>query len=233
MKKNFKIYALIWAILLAVFNVVCFATPIAAVGMNKSSGAFWVGYIFITLAFLGNLACAYFAFKAENLKKLFYNLPLITLSYTGLLLMLVVGTLSMVIPNLPIWVGSIVCLLILAFNAIAVIKAGWASDIVSAVDEKVKTQTQFIKLLTVDAEGLVNRSKSDAVKNECKKVYDAIRYSDPMSNEALSSIESDVTTKMSEFGNAVRADDVEQAKTIAEEIVILAKDRNAKCKALK
>lgn len=64
-------------------------------------------------------------------------------------------------------------------------------------------------------------------------VYDAIRYSDPMSNEALSSIESDVTTKMSEFGNAVRADDVEQAKTIAEEIVILAKDRNAKCKALK
>ena len=233
MNKNFRNYALIWVMLLAVFNVVCFVTPNEVAGMTKFGGAFWAGYIFINLAFIGNIAAAYFAFKAENLRKLFYNLPLITISYTGLILILIVGSLSMAIPDSPIWVGIIVCLLILAFNAIAIIEAGWAGALVSEVDEKIKTQTQFIKRLTVDAEGLVDRAKIHEVKNDCKKVYDAIRYSDPISNEALSVIEAKLTVKMDEFGNAVRAENGEQVKAIAEELVLLIKKRNASCKALK
>ena len=123
MNKNFKLYIICWAILLALFNVICFVTPNEAAGLNKFGGAFWIGYIFITAAFIGQLVCAYIAFKAENLKKLFYNLPLITLSYTGLILTLIFGGLAMAIPNLPVWVGAVTCLLILGFNAIAIIKA--------------------------------------------------------------------------------------------------------------
>lgn len=231
MKKDFKIYAICWAILFTVFNVVCFVIPSEVAGMSKFGGAFWAGYIFITLAFIGQLICAYFAFKAENLKKLFYKLPLITISYTGLILTIVFGALFMAIPNLPNWIGIIVCLLILAFNAIAVIMASWAGDLVDSIDEKVKTQTQFIKLLTVDAQGLINRAKSAMVKNECKKVYDAIRYSDPMSSEALSVIEAKITVKMDEFTNAISEDDSERSKEIADELVLLVKERNNKCKA--
>ena len=39
-----------------------------------------------------------------------------------------------------------------AFSAISVIKATVAVDVVSEIDEKIKEQTQFIKLLTADAE---------------------------------------------------------------------------------
>lgn len=233
MKKNFKFYAVIWAIVLAVFNVICFIIPTEGEGVEKYSDTFWVGYAFITVAFIGNLVCAFIAFRAENLKKMFYNVPLITVSYTGLVLMLIFGGLCMAIKDLPTWVGIIVCLLILAFNAIAVIRAGWAGDAVSDIDEKIKEQTRFIKLLIVDAQGLVNRAKSEAVKAECKKVYDIVRYSDPITDEALSVIEAKMTVKMDEFGNAVSADNAEQAKDIADELVILAKDRNEKCKALK
>lgn len=234
MKKNFKYYALIWIILLAAFNAVIFLVrPIIPGYVINYDARFWIAWAFILAAFVGNLACAYFASKAENLKKMFYHLPLITVSRSALIAMLVAGCVLMLIPNCPAWISAIVCILLLAFNAIAVMKAGWAADAVGKIDEKVKTQTAFIKNLTVDAEGLLARAKSDAVRAECKKVYEAVRYSDPMSSEALSVIEAKITAKMDELTAAVAADDGVKTKEIADELIVQIGDRNRKCKALK
>lgn len=234
MKKNFKFYALIWAILLAVWCAVVFLVrPIIPGYVINYDARFWIAFVFIVAAFIGNLACAYFAFKAENLKKMFLNLPLITVSWSALIVMLVAGSALMLIPNSPAWFAAIVCIVVLAFNAIAVIKAVWAADTVNKVDEKVKAQTSYIKNLTVDTESILARAKSEPVKAECKKVYEAVRYSDPMSNEALSVIEAEITVKVDELASAVGADDAEKTKEIADEIVILVGDRNKKCKALK
>jgi len=234
MKKNFKFYALIWAILLAVWCAVVFLVrPIIPGYVINYDARFWIAFVFIVAAFIGNLACAYFAFKAENLKKMFLNLPLITVSWSALIAMLVVGSALMLIPNCPALIAAIVCIVVLAFNAIAVIKAVWAADTVNRVDEKVKAQTSYIKNLTVDAEGILARAKSEPVKAECKKVYEAVRYSDPMSNDALSVIEAKITVKMEELATAVGTDDAMKVKEIADELVILAGDRNKKCKLLK
>lgn len=233
MKKNFKLYVICWAILLAVFNAICFVTPSQVAGLSKFGGAFWSGYVFITLAFIGQLVCAYIAFKADNLKKLFYSLPLITISYSGLILTVVVGAACMAIPNLPNWVGIIVCLLILAFNAIAVVKATAAAEFVSAVDDKVKAQTQFIKMAAVDAQNITNRAQSAAAKAECKKVYEALRYSDPMSTPALEAEEAKISAALDELTAAVSAGDDEKVTAAANELILLVKERNNKCKALK
>lgn len=234
MKKNFKFYALIWGILFAAFNAVVFLVrPIITGYVINYDARFWIAWAFILDAFIGNLVCAYFAFKAENLKKMFYNLPLITVSWSALITMLIVGSGLMLIPNCSAWIAAIVCIVVLAFNAIAVIKAVWAADTVNKVDEKVKAQTSYIKNLTVDTEGILARAKSEPLKAECKKVYEAVRYSDPMSNEALSVIEAKITVKVDEFSSAVGADNAKIAKEITDEIVILVGDRNKKCKALK
>ena len=234
MKKNFGFYALIWAILIAAFNAVVFlARPVIPGATVEYDARFWIAWVFIIAAFIGNLICAFFAFKAQNLKKMFHNLPLITVSWSALIIMLVAGCVLMLIPNCPAWIAAIVCILILAFNAIAVVKAVWAADTVEKVDEKVKTQTSFIKNLTIDAESILARAKSDAVKAECKKVYEAVRYSDPMSNEALSVIEAKITVKMDELATAVGADDCIKSKEIADELVTIIGDRNRKCKAIK
>lgn len=234
MKKNFKFYALIWAIVLAVFNLVVFLVrPVIPGYVINYDARFWIAWAFIIAAFIGNLVCAYFAFKSENLKKMFYNLPLITVSWSALIAMLVVGGALMLIPNCPALIAAIVCIVVLAFNVIAVIKAGWAADAVNNIDEKVKAQTSYIKNLTFDAESILARAKSEPVKAECKKVYEAVRYSDPMSNEALSLIEAKITVKMDELSSVVGADDAEKAKEIADEIVVLVGDRNKKCKVLK
>ena len=233
MKKSFKIYSLIWAICLVVFNVITFVTPNEIGGVSKFSGSFWVGYIFITIAFLGQLACAFVAFKAENLKKFFYNIPLLSISYGGLVAMLIVGSIFMAIPVLPEWIAIIVCVIILAFNAIAIIKATAAADIVSGIDEKIKAQTFFIKSLSVDAQSLMTSAKSDELRAEAKKVYEVIRYSDPMANAALSDLDVQIEKQFNAFSDAVKADDAELAKETADTLVEMVERRNQKCKLLK
>lgn len=232
MKKNIKFYIIAWAILLALFNLIAFISPGWA-AFEKYSGSFWTGYIFITLAFVGQLVCSLFAFKEDKKEKFFLSLPLITLSYTGLILTLVFGTLCMLVSFLPYWVAVIICAVILAVYAIAVLKAKAAAEISSATGEKVKARTFFIRSLTVDCENLLAKAKSEQAKTACNKVYDAVRYSDPMSSDELSSVEEKISAKISELSTAVTACDDEKITALADETVLLVKERNNKCKVLK
>lgn len=232
MKKVFKFYSAVWAILLALFNVISFVS-VGWAGIPKYTPSFWIGYVFITLSFIGQIVCAYFALKDGDIKKTFYNISLISTSYTGLILSFIFGGLCMIISPLPYWVGIILCAIVLGFNVIAVVKATAAIDIVSGIDKKMKESTLFIKSLTVDAENLISRAKSENIKVECKKVYEAVRYSDPISNGALTSIESDITIKFSKLSDAVVSEDSAAVVTLADEITILLGDRNKKCKLLK
>lgn len=240
MNKKIKIYAACWAVLLALFNVICFVTPDSASGMNKFGGAFWAGYIFITVAFIGQLACAYVALKAENAQKLFYRLPLITASYSGLVLTMIAGALCMVIPDLPNWAGIIVCAVILAFNVLALIKASAAATAVSAADDKIKAKTYFIKSITAEAEVLLSAAKNKADKDLCEKAYEAIRYSDPTSVCELAVTEQKIAEKFEEFKKAITSDNGanvapagKPAAELCDELLLLIKERNVKCKALK
>ncbi len=232
MKKNFKFYAITWAILLALFNILVFLTPNEAAGMTKFGGAFWSGYAFITLAFIGQLICGYVAFKADTREKLFLNLPLITISYATLVTSIVLGTVCMIIPDLPNWVGIILCAVVLALNAVAVVKAQAAATLVSEVGEKVKTQTAFIKTMTVEAASLVARAKSEEAKAACKKVYEAFRYSDPMSTPALAETDAQIKTVFDSFKTAVLSD-ADTAGNLADECCKLVTERADKCKLYK
>lgn len=232
MKKNFKLYVVAWAVLLALFNVIAFVS-VGWINQEKYTASFWIGYVLITLMFVGQLGCSYMAFKADNAQKLFYNISLIRTSVGGLIVSFVVGGLCMLISPLPYWVGVIICAIVLAVNILSIIKATAAISEVERIDQKIKTQTFFVKSLTIDADTLMASAKSEAVKAACCKVYEAIRYSDPMSKDALSSVESQITVKFAELSEAVKTNDTEKVAEIANELVILISDRNKKCKLLK
>ena len=147
MKKGFNSYIIAWAILLVMFNVIVFAVPAGNAEMTKFGGAFWSGYILIMLTFVGQLFCANLAFRAENKERLFLNLPLITISYSTLIASIVIGSICMAVPDMPNWAGAVVAVLLLGFNAISIVKANAAAEIVQNVGEKVKAKTQFISAL--------------------------------------------------------------------------------------
>jgi hypothetical protein len=145
---------------------------------------------------------------------------------------LVFGVLFMFVPPVGGWVVLILFAAVLILNTLKIFKTLAAAEIIDSVDEKVKMQTLFIKALTADADALVASAKSDAVKAECVKVYEAARYSDPMSNDALSDLETQITLKFDEFSEAVKADDIDAVTATSKEVTVLLKDRNNKCKFL-
>lgn len=232
MKKIFKLYLVIWAALLAAFNIVSFVS-VGWSGHEKYTPSFWFGYALITIAFLGQLGCAYFALRDGQLKKTFYRLSLLAASYAGLILSFVFGGLCMLVPVLPYWLGILLCGVVLAFNVIAVVKAAAAIEIVSGIDDKSESHTVFIRALTADAQGVAALAKSDAVKAECKKVYEAVRYSDPMSSPALEETEMKIAGQFVVFSDAVKSDDIRAAQIAGDALIVLVTERNRKCKLLK
>lgn len=233
MKKTFKIYTICWSILFIIFNLVVFLTPSEIVGISKLSSSFWVSYIFIVLSFVGQFVCTHFVFKQDNLQKFFYNVSLITISYWAVILSTVVSILCMTIPFIPTWLSVVVCLLLLGFSIVSVLKAKATAEIVSEIDNKITEQTSFIKSLTVDAESLIMTAKSDSIKRELKKVYEAVRYADPMSSDTLSDIEAQVALKFDFLLKSVEADDIAEVKEAVGELIVLIKDRDNKCMLLK
>ena len=139
----------------------------------------------------------------------------------------------MLISPLPYWVGIVICAIVLAANTLSILKASVAVAEVERIDNKIKEETSFIKTLTIDADTLMAQAKSDVVKAECRKVYEALRYSDPMSSDALTSFESQISAKFAALSEVVKADDFTSVTEIATEVVILIGDRNKKCKGLK
>ncbi len=109
MKKNFTSYALLWLVLLAAFNAVVFLVQPVIPGYTiQYDVRFWVAWACIVTAFVINLLCAVKAFQAKTGEKLFYRIPLISLSYTGLIIMTAAGSVLMLIPDCPAWIAAVV-----------------------------------------------------------------------------------------------------------------------------
>lgn len=231
MKKTFKFYTIIWTVLLILFFVIVFV-PFSWV-KQKYTSSFWIGCIFVTISFVAQLICSYFALKEENIKKVFYNVSLIMTSYLGLAVSFVCGCLCMLLPFLPYWFAIVLCSIACAFNIIAVTKTCTAISYVSDIDKKVKKNTIFVKKLVIDAEKLITQAQDETLRAECKKVYEALRYSDPVSHDALSFVESEIAIKFSRFSDAVAEEDFAIVTEIGREILALIGERNAKCKLLK
>lgn len=239
MKRQRNTYLLIWALTFIVYNVIIFAVlpdsyTIAGAEYSKFGGAFWVGYIGITVALIGNLAVSMLFFsRSENAAKAFLNFPLLKISWGALITTFIAGTIIMAIQAIPNWVGTIICILILFFYAIAVITATSAADAAEAVEEKVKTRTSTMKKLTADAEALISQAPNDEIRTECKQVYEALRYSDPMSSDELADIETRIAANLLDFTDAVRDRKTEEVKAISKALQQQIQNRAVKCRALK
>ena len=234
MKKMFKFYLVAWAIMFVLFNIAVIALPkeftILGVTYEKFGGVSWVTLIVLELCFLLHLALTAVALRQKRLSGTFYRLPLIRLSYGCVIVTTIVAVLAM-LAFLPSWIPLALALLILAVYAFAILKAVVAAELVESVDEKTRAKTSFIRNLTVDADSLLSRAKSEPVKAACKKVFEALRYSDPVSAYGLVDVEERIKAEFDALTDAVIADDPKAVSASADELLTLIAERNKKSKA--
>lgn len=227
--KSFKVYTVIWALCFAVFSLAAFLIPLP----TRFGGVFWVGYIFITVTFLLQLSCAYFALKSNDIQKTVYSLPAFRASIAGLVAMFVAGGIAMVIPSFPMWLCVLLCFVVLALTLIGVIFTFVFLNTVSGIDKDVKMSSFVMRSLAADAEHIMMSADVPEIKATAKKVYEAIRFSDVMSNSALEQIDTSIQRQLSAFEDAVASKDTELSSALGEELLNLIDKRNKRCRLLK
>lgn len=203
----------------------------------KYDAAFYIGLVTALLGFALATVAVLKLKLDESKEKNFLRLTVLRLSYTISVMSVILAAAYMfVLPRFvttPVWLGGVFSVLVVAFGVIALIKTNTATELVEKVGKEVKEKTFFIKSLTVDADVLVSKAQSEETKTVAKKVYEAVRYSDPMSSDKLTGVETRIENLFFEFKSAVSSNNTAMAKQIGTELLETIEERNKKCKMLK
>lgn len=223
MKKNKAQGYLILAIAFVLVSVVAFVLP------TQKTSVFWIAYAFTVLAFAAQLLIWKVAWNsAETLKSKFLGFPIIRVGYIYLVVQIVafailVGA-AAIVPN---WVAVIVCCLILGASAVCLIATDAGRNEIERVEQKVQSKVSALKMLQIDVEMLAKTEADSEVKSKLTKLAEKIRYSDPMSSDALTELEGAIAGKVKELKTSL------DKRSLIAEIDTLLSERNTKCKALK
>lgn len=225
MKKNKGMAYAVLGIAFALFNVIAFAIP------TVKTSTFWVAYVFTSVAFISQIAIWKFAFKgADTLKSKFLGIPLISVGITYLIVQIIAFVVFVVFVVLPLtasWIAIVVCALILGISAICLIGTETGREEINRVEEKVEKKVFFIKSLQVDIEMLANSETDIDTKAALTRLVEKIRFSDPMSSDALADLEAEIIEKVKELKTA---DNKSEIITVLDSLIT---ERNKKAKILK
>lgn len=233
MKKKQIHYIIVWIALISLFNILCFVTPDEINGIKTFSGAFWPGYVFITIAFLGHLVFSMVCFSENNYGKKVMNIPLTIISYFELAAMVVVGLACMLVPGLPNWLGIIFCYGILVVSVLFLLSAKVVGENVASANQSLNAKVFQMREIINQAGELIAMAKDSDTRALLQSVYEAIRYSDPVSAEETQPEERELIKLLAEMKALIECEKYETIRLKADAVVSLTERRNNKCKSLK
>lgn len=213
-----------FAILLLVFAVL---TIVLLVVPTEKTTSFWISYGFMTFAFVAQVLIWNIGFKKDNsLKKNFLGIPIVHIGVVYLILQSL-ATVLFDFLKVENWVSTVISVLILGLFAVLMISSQIARDEINRVENKVKEKVDFIRLIQCDVELLASSEKNAKTKKALEDLAEKIRFSDPISNEQLVSIEDKIKEKIEKLKCS------KSKMAVIGEIDSLLTERNSKAKILK
>ena len=185
-KDSVKGYALI-GIIFILITVVSLAIP------TSKSAAFWIAYIFTIVALAAQIVLWKRTFGHKELKSKFLGFPIIHIGIVYLVVQIAVLFIFVFAEKLPTWSALVICTAIAAIAAIFMIAADVGRTEIERVEQKIKGKVFYIKNLQVDMEILASAEKDTKTKEQLEQLAEKIRFSDPMSNEQLASLEEKIS----------------------------------------
>ena len=221
MKKNTVRTAVVWLILLAVYHVIVFAVPFT------HNGAFWLSYVFALAAFAVLGAATYLGeIKGEGVKSKFYGFPILRLGAVYFAVQIVLSLIVMAVAVVKIWVALVVYVILLGAAAIGLIAADAMREEIQRQDVKLKKDVSFMRNL----QSKVCQMATQCDAPELKRFAEDIRYSDPVSSDALGDIEQELAAAVEELQAAVVDGDGESVAQLCRKASAVLSERNRLCK---
>lgn len=225
--KNKKI-SVLWTLIsimgLAVYNLCVFLLA------THYTNAFWVSYIFTSIAFAVQLV-AFLIFNKSNANSKFLGLPLFYFVGGYFTVQLVAGIVFMLIPmsaTLPLIIQVIILVVFLS----AILTGAIAKEQFSRTEANINSAAFNIRTLAMNAEQLYLAEENGNKKAELKELYEAIRYSDPMStSEAIRKLDDQIDTAFKKVCSMTDACSESDLKKEIKPILDLITKRNLLCRS--
>ena len=90
-----------------------------------------------------------------------------------------------------------------------------------------------MKSFRADVEVVANLAKDEKLKRDFMALAEDARYSDPVSNPALTQLEEKLADSIAQARVMIEQDNTEEADKLCKSLKSLLMERNQKCKALK
>ncbi len=214
MKFQNKIYCVVNSVAVALFAALSLV-------FSQFDVQFWVCFV-ATVTLLAIQTVVVVVADKNCDKKLFNILSPRGVGYVSSAISVSVATAFCAVRSLPSWVGALVVAL---FGILTVVSA-FLSKQLAVLDS-------FIRQATVDAEVIMSRAATEQLKALSKNVYEALRYSDPVSDVRLQPIEEKIGKLLSQFSIDIDNNDLPAATEHAKTLIRQVEERNIRCKAYK
>lgn len=225
--KNTVGIALIYVILLGVFNLLAFTV------FKERSDVFWLSYSFITVAFVVQIVSMLLAFKTADIETSFLGVPLASFSVFYLCAEIVIGFIFMIFQQANFTLALVIQLILLAAFLVIAIVSLLSRDTLLEINEGIKENVLELKLVLTDVEMLRDSCGDPELKEKLRKLAQTIQYSDPMTHDAVSEIEQRIKSKVFELRAYVENGMTDDASQACRDIEMLCIERNKKLKLVK
>lgn len=222
MDKNWKRGAVCLGVLLALYLLMAFLIPFV------KTAVFWFSFAFTLIAFCVTAYALYTAFlKKPDARSRFYGFPIarIGVLYGGV--QLAAGLLFMALGKwIPAWLAVLVYAALLGAAVIGLVSADAVVETIHTQDRKLKKDVAFMRSLQSKANQMAAQCNLPEVQQFCEN----IRYSDPVSSEALAEIERDLSAAVDDLQTAIVDGDKGVISQLAQKADTLLSERNRVCK---
>lgn len=225
-----KTNGMIGAIYFIVFFVMNFLIFLI---FDEKNGVFWTSYAFMCIAFIVQIVSMFLAVRGLDVEAIFFGIPLATLSLFYFFAAIFTATVFMIFQNAPMKLAVVLQVLILAIYAVVAIIALMSRDVAQDVSDNVRVGVTAIKTMQVDVEMMMSQAKDATLKNSLRKLSETIRYSDPMSNDAVINIEDQIMQALAELRVLCENNMTMDALNTCKSVEMLFMQRNRLLKATK
>ena len=229
MNKNAIRWWVVLGVVLVVYNVLAFALPF------PKTAVFAVSYLFTMIAILAQIYVIRTAFyRGEGVKSKFYGFPIAKLGVIYLAVQLIAGLVFMALGLIvPVWLSLALYVVLLGVAAAGFVAADAARD--EVVRQEVKLEKDVSRMREFQAKGraLVTLNQIPEAARPLEKLAEDLRFSDPVSSEALTEIEDQLAECLAQLQEAVSAQKTEQILSVCREAERILAERNQLCKLSK
>lgn len=215
-----------FTVLLILYILVVFLTPFAR------TAVFWVSFLFTLIAFGVVAMSLYMAFvKKPDAKSKFYGFPIAKIGVIYGIAQLLVGLLFMALGKwVPVWLAVLLYAVLLGAAVIGLISADAVVEEIHSQDAKLRKNVTLMRTLQSKLNQIASQCDNTDAASAVKEFAEELRYSDPVSGDALADIERDLTAAVDELQSAVIDGDSASIKQLCRKASGILVERNRLCK---